>query len=111
MVIPSPEGFDGSTMEGMKETLHLLKAQHFIFPFLAHALGTLVGAFIAAKMAATHKMKLALGIGILFLIAGIINVIMLPHPVWFAALDLVVSYLPMGWLGGKLALKGTTPTT
>ena len=104
-VIGLPEGADISTMEGLKESMHLFEPKHFIFPFLAHALGTLVGAFIAAKIAATHKTKFALAIGVLFLIGGIINVINLPTPTWFSTLDLVAAYIPMGWLGGKLATK------
>jgi hypothetical protein len=104
-IIPPPEGADVTTMEGLKTSLYLLKPLHFIFPFLAHALGTLVGAWLAATIAASHKMKFALAIGVLFLIGGIINVFMLPSPVWFTVLDLVGAYIPMGWVGGKLDEK------
>jgi len=104
-IIPLPEGADVSTMEGLKESMNLFEPKHFIFPFLAHAVGTLVGAFIAAKIAATHKFKFAMAIGVLFLIGGIINVINLPAPNWFSALDLIAAYIPMGWLGAKLAIK------
>ncbi len=44
-IIPPPEGADITTMEGLKSAMHLMEPRHFIFPFLAHALGTLVGAF------------------------------------------------------------------
>jgi hypothetical protein len=104
-VIALPEGADVSTMEGLKESMSLFEPKHFIFPFLAHAIGTLVGAYLAGLIAATHKMKFALGIGVAFLIGGIINVINLPAPAWFSALDLILAYIPMGWLGGKLAYK------
>ena len=104
MVIPPPEGGDTTAIEGLKETIHLFEPQHFIFPFLAHALGTLVGAFVAAKIAATHKMKIAIGIGVFFLFGGIYVATLIPSPTWFNLLDIVVAYIPMGWLGGKLAL-------
>jgi hypothetical protein len=65
-------------------------------------LGTLVGAFIAAKVAASHKMMFALGIGVFFLLGGIMMVLMFGGPVWFAVLDLLGAYLPMGFLGGIL---------
>ena len=102
-LIPPPAGVDISDMESLKTGMQLFGTEHFIFPFLAHALGALVGAFVAAKIAANHKMKFALGIGAFFLIGGIVNVFMLPSPVWFTVLDLVGAYIPMGWLGGKLA--------
>jgi|SaaInlStandDraft_1057018.scaffolds.fasta_scaffold240434_2 hypothetical protein len=74
----------------------------FIFPFLAHALGTLAGAFIAAKIASTYKKTFALIIGAFFLIGGTMMVFMLPAPLWFIILDLTVAYIPMGWLGWRI---------
>jgi len=104
-IIPPPEGADVTTMEGLKESMHLFQPKNFIFPFLAHALGTLVGAIIAATIAVKHKMKFALAIGVFFLIGGIINVIMLPSPTWFAIVDLVGAYILMAWIGGELVVK------
>ena len=101
-IIPPPGGADVTTMEGLKESMHLFEPKHFIFPFLAHALGTLFGAFMASLIAANHKMKMALIIGALFLIGGITNIVMLPSPTWFSILDLVGAYIPMAWLGVKL---------
>jgi len=62
-VIPPPEGVDMTTTEGLQAGMHLMETKHFIMPFLAHALGTLVGALLIAIIAANHKMKFALGIG------------------------------------------------
>jgi hypothetical protein len=67
-IIAPPEGVDVTDMESLKASLHLFEPRHFIFPFLAHALGTLVGAFVVARIAATHKMKFALGIGVFYLV-------------------------------------------
>ncbi|MCA9735694.1 MAG: hypothetical protein H6696_00025 [Deferribacteres bacterium] len=105
-IIPPPPGVDVTNMESLKTSMHLFQAKHFLFPFFAHALGTLAGAFVAALIAASHKMKFALGIGAFFLIGGITNVFLLPSPLWFAVVDIVGAYLPMGWLGGKIALRG-----
>jgi len=85
--------------------MHLFEPKHFIFPFLAHASGTFIGAIIAAIIAATHKTKFALAIGVFFLIGGIVNVIMLPSPIWFSILDLGAAYIPMGFIAGRLAIK------
>lgn len=104
-IIPPPEGADVTTMDGLKASMHLFEPKNFIFPFLAHALGTLVGAFLAAIIAANSKMKFAYGIGFFFLLGGIANVFLLPSPTWFTLLDLIIAYLPMAYLGGKLATK------
>ncbi|MCB0707103.1 MAG: hypothetical protein KDC34_17425 [Saprospiraceae bacterium] len=104
-VIPLPEGVDQTSMESLKASMHLFEPKHFIFPFLAHALGTLAGAYLAARIAAVQKMRFALGVGVFFLIGGIFNVFALPAPMWFVVLDLVVAYIPMAWIGGNLATK------
>ncbi|MET7030627.1 hypothetical protein [Sediminicola luteus] len=103
-VIPPPEGADVSTMEGLKASMHLFEAKNFIFPFLAHALGTFAGALLAALIAASYKMRYAFGIGAAFMLGGIINSFLLPAPSWFIVTDLVGAYIPMAWFGGKLAL-------
>src|SRR5687768_4732341 len=77
-IIAPPAGADVTSMEGLKASMHLFQPKHFLFPFLAHALGTLVGALVAALIAASHKMKFAMVIGVLFLAGGITNVFMLP---------------------------------
>lgn len=104
-IIPPPADVDVTTTEGLNAGMHLFEPKHFIMPFLAHALGTLVGAFIAAKIAVGNKMRAAFIVGILFLIGGILNVLMLSSPMWFTGLDLLVAYLPMAFIGGKLALR------
>lgn len=104
-VIPTPNGADVTNMEGLKATMHLFEPKHFIMPFLAHALGTFVGAFIASKMASTHKMKIATGIGCWYLLGGIINIMMLPSPIWFTLLDLMLAYIPMAYIAGKLTAQ------
>lgn len=101
-IIPAPNGADVTTLEGLTATIHLFEPKHFLFPFLAHALGTLGGAFVAAKIAANHKLKFAMSIGFLFLAGGIANIMMLPSPLWFTLVDLVGAYLPMAFVGYQL---------
>ena len=102
-LIPPPAGVDVSNPESLAQSMHLFEARHFVTPFLAHALGTLVGAFVAFKVAASQKAKFAWTIGVLFLCGGVAACFMIPAPAWFMALDLLVAYLPMAWLGIRLA--------
>jgi len=104
-VIPPPVGADVTTMEGLKASLHLFEVKHFVFPFLAHALGTLAGAFIAGLLAPSRSTVPAYVVGGFFLLGGIASVIMLPAPAWFSALDLLLAYLPAAWLGQALAAR------
>jgi len=99
------EGIDPNDMNALAEVLPTLEFEYFIFPFLAHVLGTLVGAAIAGLIAANHKMKFSLAIGGLFLLGGIAINYMLPGPTWFTVTDIVIAYIPMAWFGGKIAGK------
>jgi hypothetical protein len=98
------EGVDPSDMEALAAAMPTLDFKYFIFPFLAHALGTFSGAIVAGLLAVSHKMKFSLGIGVLFLAGGIMVNYMLPGPTWFAVADIVLAYIPMAWIGGKIAL-------
>ena len=102
-IIPLPAGADVSSMEGLQQSMQLFTPKNFLFPFLAHALGTLVGAFAAAKLAVSHHNRCALTIGLLFLLGGITMVYQVGGPMWFILADLIVAYLPMAYFSGLLA--------
>lgn len=104
-IIPLPHGADNTTTEALKATMHLFEPKHFLFPFLAHAIGTFAGAATTAIIAIIHKTKLPLIIGGFFLIGGIVSVCTLPSPIWFTIIDLVFAYIPMTYLAIKLFAK------
>jgi hypothetical protein len=101
-IIPPPDGADVTTTEGLKASMHLFQPKHFIMPFLAHAFGTFVGALVAALLAASQPMRLALGVGAFFIVGGIASIFMLPSPLWYSILDVAGAYFPMAYLAGML---------
>lgn len=103
LLIPPPAGADLTTPEGLSAAMAMMQPKHFLIPFLAHALGTLLGAFVTAKMAASFAKELALLIGLLFFIGGTYMVMTLSAPLWFNVTDLVLAYFPMALLGAKFS--------
>ena len=103
--IPPPDGANVTTMEGLKASTHLFEPRHFLFPFLAHALGTFAGAVVAALISPGRSATPAYIVGALFLLGGIVNAFLIPAPVWFVAVDLFLAYLPAAWLGVYLAQR------
>lgn len=101
LVFPFPEGYDPNDATSIAEHMPKFTFGNFLMIFLAHALGTLVGAFTVVKIAATHESKLAYGIGAFFLVGGITASFMIPAPAWFIAVDLILAYIPMAWLAAK----------
>jgi hypothetical protein len=106
-LIPPPAGVDTSSAEGLRAGIHLFEWQHFLTPFLAHALGTFAGARVAYLIAATRRAQMAYVIGGASLVGGIAASSMIPAPAWFIATDLILAYLPMAWLATKVGERRT----
>ena len=104
-IIPPPAGSNLQTMEGLIQAMPIMEPKHFIMPFLAHALGTFVGAILCSLVARSQKLILALSIGLTFFIGGFTMVFQLPAPLWFDLVDLIFAYFPMAWLGYKIVSK------
>ena len=94
-------------MEALADSMHLFTFWNYIPPFLAHAIGTLVGAFLAVRLAASHHGKIALGVGAFFLLGGVVAASMIGGSMVFIVVDLVFAYIPMAVLGQKLAGGGS----
>jgi hypothetical protein len=107
-VVPPPEGMDVSSMESIRNNMKLLGPVNFVFPLLAHAIGTFAGAFVVAKLAASQQMIFAVGIGVVFLMGGIAMILNCGGPMWFIVTDLLLAYIPMALLGGYLAIGKTS---
>jgi hypothetical protein len=111
-VIPPPAGASATTAEGMKLAMHLMEPKHFLFPFLAHAAGTLVGAYVAALLTPDRSRGPAYTVGALFFLGGCAAATMLGAPTWFTVVDLVLAYGPPTLAGHLLASRSRgTPRT
>jgi hypothetical protein len=110
-LVPPPAGVDMASAESLAAGIHLFGPEHFAVPFLAHALGTLTGAFVAYLVASSWKSGFAWVIGVVFLAGGVAAASMIPAPAWFITVDLLLAYLPMAWLAiqaGRRVQRGTT---
>ena len=104
--IGAPAEVDLSDPNNVADNIHLFEFKHFAMPWLAHAMGTLVGAFTAVKLAANNHLNYAMVIGAFFFTGGSIMAYMIQGaPLWVNITDLVFAYFPMAWIGAKLAQK------
>ena len=102
-LIPLPLGVNPEDVNSLRENIHLFESKHYIMPFLAHALGTLSGAFIASKIAVTKKKVYAYIVGLFFLVGGISAAFMIGTPILPTTIDLLFAYLPMAWIAHRFA--------
>ncbi len=101
-LIPPPPGVNMGDAKSLAASAHLLEPKHYLFPFLAHAVGAFAGALTAHVIAGTRRAVFAYVVGGFFLLGGIMASFMIPAPAWFIALDLLVAYVPMAWLAARV---------
>lgn len=104
-VMPLPAGLELGNMESLLANAPNFEWKHFLLPFLAHALGTLVGAFVASRFAVSHHFKLALIIGLVFMAGGVYMAKIADFPVAQEIVDISLAYIPMALLGWQLGRR------
>ena len=100
LVFPFPEGINFETKEGLL-LFENLPFQYYIFPFLAHALGTLSGCIVSLLIVRKWAKWALYCIGYSFFVGGVMAGQMIHAPLWFDILDLSLAYLPMAWLANQ----------
>lgn len=99
---PPPPGIDFNNAEAIKALMEQLPVTALMFVAIAWLLGSLVGGLVAAKISRLHKRGAALAVAIVMLLLVVINLVMIPHPLWMAALGVLLP-VPMALLGRRLA--------
>ena len=77
----------------MRQHIYSLPIGAFVFVLAAWAIGSFGGSWLAARLAPRARLVHGLIVGVIFLVAGILNMLMIPHPWWM-------------WAGGIVALAG-----
>ena len=98
---PYPENLDPIDLDAVANHISSLPMSAFITVLFAHAIGALVGGFIASKMAKVQKRSAALFVGLILLVAGVLNLVSIPHPLWFSIADVII-YTPFALLGNEV---------
>lgn len=94
-IFPGPEGLNFGDPEAMIAYIGSLPQHAFILVFLAHLGQSFVGGWVAARVGQSHPMVLAMIVGVLTLVGGVLNFMQLPAPAWMyieIPLYLVVAY-------------------
>lgn len=98
MMFPGPEGMDTADPESMRLLMKEVPVAAFVVILFAYATGSFAGGWIAVAIG--EKMRDAMITGVVLLGFGIVNLMLVPHPLWFTLIS-VLLYLPFAYLGGK----------
>lgn len=103
-VYPPPAGMDMKDAEAMKSLVASLPVGALLFVILAWAVGSFGGGWLTARIAQKSHVMHALIVGGILMAAGIMNMLTIPHPLWFWVLGVAV-YLPAAYAGALLGQK------
>lgn len=69
---------------------------------LAYLIGSFIAGFTSASIG--QRKSLALVSGFVLLLGGLINILLIPHPMWFIIFSLAL-FIPFAFFGGFMAEK------
>lgn len=99
VLYPPPAMMDIHDAEAFARYVASLPALAIVLVLIAHLGGAFVGGWAAARMSVSTPMQWALWVGGVAMVGGILNLLMIQHPVWMWAE--VPFYLVLAWLGGR----------
>lgn len=107
MLYPLPKGFDFKNKEAVIEMVNNMPLGAFACLLIGYAFGSFSGGLVAAMLASEKRLRSALIVGSVVMLGGIMNIIMIPHPLWFA-IATFFAYIPFAYLGGYIVEKAKT---
>ncbi len=115
VLYPPPEDLNLSDRDALRAFIADLPPSAFLIVLAAHALGSVVAGAVYTLIAGQNSYLGGLIVGGVLFCAGILNLLAVPHPFWFAAIDIFM-YVPAVFVGcllaGKfLALRAKEPAT
>ncbi len=78
-------------------------ASNHLINMLGYSIGSFVGGFAAASITRVNREPSAVIVGLAIFAGLIANFLSHWHPLWFILVSLI--YVPLAWLGGKLAIR------
>lgn len=101
---PAPPNIDFKNHEQAVQFMQTLPLNVFITVLIGYALAAFAGAVTATLISGRTNVRPAMVIGIVLTIGGIMNLVGLPHPIWFMVIN-VPEYLVFAYLGYMVSKK------
>lgn len=95
-----PDGVDMADPEQVKQAIVDMPPAAWILVFAAHLGQAFVGGWVAARLGKSHPMTLALIVGVITLVGGVLNAISLSSPAW-TWIEMPL-YLVAAWFAGRI---------
>jgi hypothetical protein len=106
LLYPPPPDINLHDSEQLRAIVDRLPLGALLSVLVAWGAGSLAGGFVAAAMARNRHLIHALIVGCVQMMAGIVTMVIIPHPMWFMIASIVI-LLPAACLGAWLAGRFT----
>lgn len=103
ILYPMPEGIDPNNVEDIKKLMANVPIGALFIVLCAAFLGGMAGGFVAGKFDTDNAKKHALIVGGILTLLGILNLVVIPHPIWFMIVDVLIYNI--GAFIGSLFIK------
>lgn len=87
---PPPEGMNPADREALAAYVSTMPVGAFAVVLLSYLIGVMAGAWLAARLSANCHWRQGIIVGVLFFFASVMNLMSLPHPVWFWIANLLI---------------------
>lgn len=104
LIFTPPKGLDFNNRAAFEQWVATLPDSAFCFPLIGYIGGSFIGGVVATLLSGRERRQPALQVGALLTVAGIANLMSMPHPLWFALVSTLV-YIPFALLGFRVALR------
>ena len=103
LMFPLPDGVTWTDTDELIAWIETLPQSAFVLVLIAHLSQSFFGALIAGFIAKRNVMQIAMTVGILTSIGGLVNLLRIPAPFWFW-IELPL-YLIVAWAAAKIVLR------
>ncbi len=99
---PPPAGFSPDDLKAIEAYIASAPFMAIALVLIAWAVGAFVGGAVAARAAAGRRAcRFGTRVGLVVFIMAVMNMWMIPHPLWFKLVAPFACLIP-GWFGGHL---------
>lgn len=109
-LFPLPPGIDLHDHQAMTQHMDELPVGAFFTVLAGWAVGSFVGAWVAARLAGRVRLMHGLVVGAFFLAATVTVMLTIPHPLWME-ISGIVALTGCSYLGARLAAATPQPPT
>ncbi|HEY2981376.1 MAG TPA: hypothetical protein VGJ22_09370 [Anaerolineales bacterium] len=104
LLFPLPPGVDPSDPADLRAIISQIPVTAYIIILIGWAVAAFVGAWLAGRLAGRAPLLHGITEAVLLLIAGITNLLALPHPIWVWVLG-IAAFIGFGYAGARAAAK------